>query len=137
MPDDSYRRAAAAEGPLVMLLSAAIFGFFGFFYVNWNSPGVTGDPVFFRVLLGLTLKTTAILFAACAAITVVKPFVGNLLYFLGGSVSAVLFLAVAAMDIVDDKHGFMPYGEFVLIIFAAWNGYGSWSSLRKILAARK
>ena len=137
MPDDSYRRAAMAEGPLVMLLSAAIFGFFGFFYINWNTPGVDGDPVLFRVMLGLTLKTTAIFFAACAALTVVKPFLGNLLYSLGGGVSAVLFLVVAAMDIADDQHMIAPNAQYVLILFAAWNGYGSWSALRKVMAARR
>lgn len=122
------------ERATVMVLSALIFGFFGFFYVNWNTPGVDGNPVLFRVLLGWTLKGAAVLFLASAALTLFKPPAGNLLYAVTGVVSAALFVVVAVMDVADSQHTFMPYGWVVLLLFAAWNGYGSWSALRAVLA---
>ncbi len=134
---DDRRNQGFFEGPMIMLLSAAIFGFFGFFYVNWNTLGVDGNPVLFRVLLGWTLKTTAILFAASAGLAALKPYLGNLLYALTGVASAGLFFVVAIMDIADDQHGFMPYGPVVLLLFAGWNGFGSWSALRAVLAMRR
>ena len=124
-------------GPVVMLFSAAIFGFFGFFYVDWNSLGVDGQVVLFRVLLGWTLKISACLFLLAGVLAFAKPVMGNLLYALTGVASAGLFVVVAVMDVTDDRHGFMPYGPIVLLVFAAWNGYGSWSALRSILGSRE
>ena len=65
---DPRRNHGFFDGPFIMLLSAAIFGFFGFFYANWYTPGLDGNPVLFRVLLGWTLRVTAILFAASAGL---------------------------------------------------------------------
>ena len=65
-----------------------------------------------------------------------RPFFGNLVYALVGIVGAVLFVVVAFMDIADKQHTIMAYAPVILFLFAAWNGYGSWSSLRAILAMR-
>lgn len=124
-------------GPVIMLISGLIFGFFGFFYVNWSAPGVDGHAVLFRVLLGWTLRVSSILFLASAGITIARPVAGNLLYALVGVVGAGLFVVVAVMDVTDTRHGFMPYGPAVLLLFAAWNGYGSWMSLRSVLSMRR
>ncbi len=123
-------------GPAVMLFSAALFGFFGIFYVDWNALGVDGQVVLFRVLLGWTLKISAGMFAVAGVITFSRPRIGNLLYTLTGIASAGLFVVVAVMDVTDERHGFMPYGPVVLLLFAAWNGYGSWSALRSIFGSR-
>jgi hypothetical protein len=42
-------------GPAIMILSALIFGFFGFAY-TWNTRGTGGEFVLFPALLGWTLK---------------------------------------------------------------------------------
>lgn len=124
-------------GPVAMLLSAAIFGFFGFFYVDWNSLSANDHVVLFRVLLGWTLKLSAVVFAVAGVVAFSRPVMGNLLYALTGGVAAGLFVVVAIMDVTDDRHGIMPYGPAVLLLFAAWNGYGSWSALRSILGSRE
>ena len=129
-------RAGIFSGPVGMLFSAAIFGFFGFFYLNWNTPGVNGQVVPFRVLLGWTLKISSILFFVSAGVTLAQPVLGNLLYALVGVIGAGLFIIVAVMDLADPQHMIMPYAPFVLVLFAAWNGYGSWTSLRAVLAVR-
>ena len=123
-------------GPAVMLFSAAIFGFFGIFYIDWNAVGVDGQVVLFRVLLGWVLKISAGMFLLAGVIAFARPVIGNLLYALTGVASAGLFVVVAVMDVTDTRHGFMPYGPVVLMLFAAWNGYGSWSALRSILRSR-
>ena len=133
----STRANGGASTAMMMLLSAAIFAFFGFFFVNWNTPGVNGQVVLFRVMLGWTLKSTAILFALSAAITFVNPFGGNVLFGVVGVVSAVLFLVVAAMDVFDKQHTTMAYGPIILVLFALWNGYGALGGLREMLASRR
>ena len=131
---------ALFAGPGVMLFSAAIFGFFGFFYIDWSTLGVDLQPVMFRVLLGWTLKISACIFLLSGILAFSKPIVGNLLYALAGVASAGLFVVVAVMDVTDTRHGFLPFGNafgpVVLLLFAAWNGFGSWSALRSILGSR-
>ena len=49
-------------GPGIMLISAALFGFFGFFSgITWNALSMTtGKPILFVVMLGWTLRLSAI-----------------------------------------------------------------------------
>jgi len=119
------KRSGMLEGPGSMLFSAVIFGFFGFFTINWSTPGLNGQPVLFRELLGWTLRVASIMFAVSAVLTLVKPVFGNLVAAMTGVVSAVLFLVVVAMDLADPQHGLFSYSTFILPVFAAWNGYGS------------
>ena len=48
-------------GPVVMLLSAAILGFFGFSR-DWSAPFPDGQVILFMVVLGWTLRITACIF---------------------------------------------------------------------------
>lgn len=124
-------------GPGIMLISAALFGYFGFFYgINWSTPGVDGQPVLFRVMLGWTLQVSAIGFAAAAVLTYVHGLLGNAVYALIGLVGAILFLVIAAMDWLDAQHGVFGGAPVILVLFALWNGYGSWMSLKAVLAIR-
>ncbi len=123
-------------GPVVMLLSAAIFGFFGF-YRDWSAPFPDGKVILFMVLLGWTLRISAGVFLLSGILALAKPVLGNLLYALAGIGSAGLFVVVAVMDVTDTDHMIMPYGVVVLLLFAAWNGFGSWSALRSILGSRE
>jgi hypothetical protein len=122
-------------GPAIMILSALIFGFFGFAY-TWNTRGTGGEFVLFPALLGWTLKISAILFVVAAVLATVKEMAGNLVYALTGVTGAGMFVVVAVMDIADQGHTIMPYAPVVLVLFAAWNGYGSWLALRAVLAGR-
>lgn len=134
---DQRSGSETMAGPVIMLISAAIFGYFGFLALNWNTPGVDGQPVFFRVLCGWTLKATAIAFAASVMVTFAAPLAGNLLYALVGLISAVLLVVVAIMDLADTRHTIMPYAPVVLLAFAAWNGWGSYASLRQVAGLRR
>ncbi len=130
------RAGGVLAGPGAMLFSALIFGFFGFFYINWNTRGLQGQVLLFVVLMEWTLKVSAVLFLLSAGLTIARPFLGNLIYGIVGIVGAVLFVVVAIMDVADKQHTIMAYAPVVLFLFAAWNGYGSWSSLRGVLALR-
>ncbi len=124
-------------GSFVMLFSAAIFGLFGFSR-DWSAPFPDGKVVLFMVLLGWTLKVSAAMFLASGVLCFVKPIAGHLLYALTGVAAAGLFVVVVVMDVTDDDHDFMPpIGWMVLLLFAVWNGYGSWVSLRSILGSRE
>jgi hypothetical protein len=127
-------RNPAVASPGIMLLSAAIFGYFGFF-ITWNHYSIiTGKFLLFVALLDWTLKGASIGFAIAAGITVVKPFLGNVLYCVVSLLSAVLFVVVAALDFIDPQHTAMH--PALLLIFAAWNGYGAWSGLQELQALR-
>ncbi len=120
-------------GSFVMLFSAAIFGVFGFYMLK--PVNALGQPILFMVLLTWTLRISAVLFFLSAVVTVVRPVLGNLLYSLVGVVGAGLFVVVVIMDVADTKN--QTVHPLLLLLFAAWNGYGSWSALRSILGSRE
>ena len=120
-------------GSFVMLFSAAIFGVFGFYMLK--PVNALGQPILFMVLLTWTLRVSAILFLLSAMLTVVRPVLGNLLYSLVGIVGAGLFVVVVIMDVTDVKNSTVH--PLILLLFAAWNGYGSWSALRSIIGSRE
>ena len=124
-------------GPGIMLISAAVFAYFGF-GISWlHHSVVTGEFLLFVALLVYTLKVTAIAFAAAAALTAfISRFGGNLLYATAGLLSAIMFVVISIMDWLDPQHTAIS-PTVLLLAFAAWNGYGSWLSLREILAQRR
>lgn len=130
MSDD---RPTALE-PWAMLISAALFAYFGFLAgIQFNTPGVNGQPVVFRLMLGWTLRGAAIAFVAAAVVTVLSRRRGVLLYSAIGLVSALLFAIIAVWDLLDAQHGTFPHAPLILGLFAAWNGYGSFMGLRDML----
>jgi hypothetical protein len=127
MPD----KEGQLTGPAIMVLSALIFGYFGF---RMTATAVDGEFVLFFALLTWTLRISAGLFVLSAVLTIVVPVAGNLLYALVGVVGAGLFVVVAVMDVADDKYATIH--PALLLLFAVWNGYGSWLALRAVLAGR-
>ncbi len=126
--------STALTGPGIMFLSAAIFGYFGF-ATSWNyNSTLTGEFLLFVALLDWTLKGSAIAFLVAGILTFVQPLAGNLIYGLAGAVGAALLLVVAGLDFLDKQHTALH--PLLLLIFAAWNGYGSFSGLREIFARR-
>lgn len=120
--------------PWAMLLSAALFAYFGFFAgIGFNTPGVNGQVVPFRPLLGWTLRGAAIAFLVAGLVTFAARRPGVILYAVVGLISAVLFAVVVVMDLLDAQHGLFPYAPLILGAFAIWNGYGSIMGLRDVL----
>lgn len=88
--------------------------------------------VLFFALLDWTLKGTACGFVLGGLLTLARPVPGNLIYGITGLLSAILFVLIAVMDIMD-KQNAAAAPPVLLLIFAAWNGYGSWFGIRAIL----
>jgi hypothetical protein len=124
-------KTSQLTGPAIMVLSALIFGYFG-----WQIKPVAtdGQSVLFMALLSWTLRISAGLFILSAVVTLAAPVAGNLLYALVGVVGAGLFVVVVVMDIADKNY--QTIHPAILLLFAIWNGYGSWLALRAILAGR-
>ena len=135
MPRTDTRSSFA--GPGVMLFSAAVFGYFGFFHgIVWNSPGAGGQPVLFWAILEWALKGAAIAFIGCAILFLLNAVAANAAYAAIGLVCAAAFVVVAVMDYVDKQNGnVIP--PIVLLLFAAWNGYWSWHGLCAVLAVHR
>ena len=128
----SYRSPLA--GPGIMLLSAAIFGYFGFMLAFPELDAKTGSLIPLVITLKWTLRAGAIGFLSAAVITMVNTSAGNLLYALVGIVSAAMFVGIAVWDLGSAWHsGVHP---FLLFVFAAWNGYSSFTGLRAVLSGR-
>ena len=125
------RTSGALAGPGIMLLSAVIFGYFGFTTTFVPTSAITGKLLIYVPMLEWTLKVTAIAFAVSGVMVFVQPLPANLLYCVAGLLSAVMFVVVAAMDIADKQH--MVMSPVLLLIFAAWNGFGSWTGLKAVL----
>lgn len=121
----------ALAGPMMMFIFAALFGYFGF-YIGFLHTNNLGQFVLFYALLDWTLKATAVAFALAGVLTMIQPFLGNLLYAVTGLLNAILFVVIATMDILDKQNppGAVPI--FLLLIFAAFNGYGSVASLTSL-----
>lgn len=119
----------AMIGPGIMLLSAVVFGYFGF-ATSWNQySALNGEFLLFVALLEWTLKGAAIGFAISAATALVLSLAGNLMYSVISLLSAGGFVVVAVLDIRDTQHAALH--PALMLIFAAWNGYGGWAGLRE------
>jgi hypothetical protein len=120
-------------GPGVMLLSAAIFAYFGF-GLTWITTGNNGQFLVYVAILEWTLKVSTIAFLLSAAITVASPLLGNILFSLLGLLGALAFVVILILDWRDPQH--TALSPILLIIFAGWNGYNSWTGLRDVLSER-
>lgn len=125
------RESSVLAGPGIMLLSAAIFGYFGF-ASSFNHQGTAGQLLVFVVMLEWTLKVSAIVFLAAAVLTLANRRLGNFIHGVAGVAGAALFLVVAVLDYLDTQH--QAIHPLLLLVFAAWNGYGSFAGLRAVFA---
>ncbi len=129
---NAEQRTLLPAGPVIMGLSAALFGYFGF---SMQARASDGQLVLFFAILMWTLRGSCVCFALSALLYMIAPMAANLLFAVAGVVGAVLFLVVAIMDVADDKYA-AAIPPVLLLIFVAWNGYGSWNSLRALAGLR-
>jgi hypothetical protein len=126
--------AGSSSGLMWMLLSAVLFGYFGFM-LTWPRTTLDGDTNWISIVLMWTVRGTAIVFAVSALLTFVHRYVANMMYSATGLISAALFCVVLVWHYTTDAHA--PIPPILLMIFAALNGYGSWMELRALLALRR
>ena len=134
MPESNSHRDGTSAGitsPIIMFISAALFGYFGFFYYSWNTSGIDGQFLLFVAIEAWTLKGCAIGFALAGVLSFVATRPAEFLYAFVGILSAIGFVTAGILDLADNQHTAMQ--PFLLFLFAAWNGFGSLTSLRSLL----
>ena len=134
MTQRSYSNALA--GPGMMFLSAAIFGFFGFMMAFPEIASTTGKLIPMVVTLKWTLRMAAVAFLLSAVLSMANPRAGDIVYAGVSLIAAGMFVVVAVWDIMTPQY-VSGVHWFLLLVFAAWNGYGSFSGLREILSVRR
>ena len=130
---------AARTDVFFMVISALLFAWFGF-GTGWAHQYTTTQPpqlLVMVVILKWTLRAGAILFGISAILAMMGSLAGEALYSLAGLATAVLFIVVAVWQWTNPQGYYSGVPAFLLVIFAAWNGYGSWLGLRAVLAAAR
>ena len=120
---------------MFMLISAAIFAYFGYGF-SWAHKYTTTQPpqlLPMVVLLEWTLRGGAIAFGASAVLVLAKSGAADLLYTITGLITAVIFVIVAIWEWTNPQGYYSGVPAILLIIFALWNGFGSLSSLREMM----
>jgi hypothetical protein len=124
---------------LFMLISAAAFGYFGFGSSWAHQMTTTNPPVLLTmvVLLKWTLRCGAVMFLAAALMSLVHRKLGSAAYAVTGLVTAGVFAVVAIWEWTNPQGYYSGVPAFLLMIFAVWNGYGSWCGIKDVLAIRR
>ena len=120
-------------GPGIMLFTAVLFGFFGF-VINWNPRGIDGTFLWWVAACEWTLKGSALAFFLAAGISFGNLLIGNLVYSAVSLLGAILFIAIAVADFLDDRHTIANYAPILLLIFGLWNGFSGIQGLRATMA---
>lgn len=125
-----------------MLISAGLFAYFGFgsswahqYTASTATPPNQWLPMV--AVLEWSLKGGAVAFGLAAAISMAGSMFGPLLYAVTGIISSLAFIAVAIWQWTNSQGYYSGMSPILLVLFAAWNGFGSFSSMRDILAARQ
>ncbi len=122
-----------------MLISGGIFAYFGFANSWVHQYTSTTPPVLLPmvVLLKWSLRVGAISFGVSALISFSGSILGPLLYAIVGLITAVIFAIVAVWEWTNPNGYYSGVPAILLIIFAVWNGFGSYSGLREVLGVWK
>jgi hypothetical protein len=121
-----------------MLIAAALFGYFGF-GSSWVHRYTTDSPpqlLIMVVVLMWTLRAGCVAFALSAVLAMAGSISGLLLYAVVGLLTSIAMLTVAVWDYTTPQY-FSGVSPFLLLIFAAWNGYSSIEQLRTFAAIRR
>ncbi|MDI9403490.1 MAG: hypothetical protein QM516_06415 [Limnohabitans sp.] len=113
------------------LISAAIFGYYGF--LNDTVRDVTDDQTGQTVPLWIgflwSMRLVALLFVLSVVMALRRTRGSLFVSGLGGMLAALLLAAFAVWDAMDQQYMLAAPG-WLLVLFAAWNGYASAGSLR-------
>jgi hypothetical protein len=132
--DRGYKdRGYDDRGPDVLgpLLSAAIFGYFGFF-TGLRSDDASGAVVPLYLATVWVLRISAILFLASAVIGIVGKHRAGLLAGIAGVVATLGLTVVTAWSMIDPDHD-IAVNHLIMILCILWNGYSAFTAIRSAL----
>ncbi|MHC4948983.1 MAG: hypothetical protein ACYTG1_12100 [Planctomycetota bacterium] len=118
---------SAVASPGAMFFSAAVFGLFGFYMFSGNQSQLLFDLVVW------SLRGGAIGFAVAGVLALLRVPMAEAFYLLVSAVTAVLFAVTGIGHLVDPAVG--NFNGLLLLLFAAWNGWGTWEGIRAMRAA--
>ena len=120
---------------MYMFISAGLFGYFGFGNSWAHQYTTTNPPVLLTmvVLLKWTLRIGAICFAGAGLLAAAGSMLGPLVNGVAGLATALLLLIVAVWEFTNPQGYYSGVPAILLVVFAIWNGYGSWMGLQAIL----
>ena len=136
-PPPSPTRPSARDfddrGPDVLgpLLSAAIFGYFGFFTGLQSDDGSgTVVPLFLTTVW--VLRVSALLFLAAAVIAILGKSRAGLFAGIVGAIATLGLVVVTAWSMLDPDRD-IAVNHLIMILCILWNAYSSFSSIRSAL----
>lgn len=124
-PSDLDDRRPDALGPM---LSAAIFGYFGFF-TGLSSDDGAGNIVPLYITTVWVLRIGAVLFAVAAMFALSGMREAGLFAGVAGAIATLGLAAVTAWSMIDPQHD-IAVNHLIMIICIVWNAYSSFVSIR-------
>lgn len=121
-------RAPDLFGPL---LSTAIFGYYGFL-AGLNTTDGAGVSIGLWLGTLWILRAAAVLFLLSALLALRGDRRTNLLYGGAGLIATAGLAAILVWDQIDTNYS-LVFSPILLVLFIAWNGYGSIMTLRDAL----
>lgn len=117
-------RARTVDDALSLLISALLFGYFGFFFglTDRAAPDGPSIPMFATFLW--TLRLSAIGFAIALILALMRQPAANLVSGVVGLLGAVAFIVLAIWDWIEPAYA-LALSPILLVLFALWNGYAS------------
>ena len=132
MPQSQYP-SGTFSSPWMMLISAAIAGYFGFSPSFSYTSSNTGEFLFFVVLYEWSLKGVAIAFLLAGIVAFIRPMVGEWIYGVSGLLAAAGLALAAVLDLMDKDH--MVQSPFLTFLFAGILAIASSASIRDAYAS--
>lgn len=118
--------------PWVMLISAAIFGYFGF-GARFVYTGSQGQFLLFVALYVWTLRGGAIVFFISGVLGFIAPLAASFIYGAAGVLAAVGLAVAGVLDLQDQQHTVQD--PFLTFLFAFIIAIVSGASLRDAIAS--
>jgi len=123
---------------MFMFISAALLAYFGFLGSWAHQYNTTNPPalVMMVVVLKWTLRIGAIVFAGAGVLAAGGSTFGPILNCVAGLATAAVFIVVAIWEWTNPQGYFSGVQPILLVLFAAWNGYGSWMGIQEMRGLR-
>ena len=134
MMNDAQRppaRSSLAPDSLAPLISAAIFGYYGFL-AGLATHGADGEPIALWIACVWVLRASTVLYAICAVLAWRGRPDAELAYGLCGLAATAALAAIFVWDLISPDG--VAVNPILMVVLLVWNTYNSVSTIRGGLA---